>query len=88
MMKNESRCFGRFSSKFLLTSGQPQIIIKRIDNFEENPDQILVKLFFFCNWNINSILAHNFMKLLLLHVYISVKNFDIVFSRKLTQTHN
>ena len=33
---------------------------------------------FICHWNLNSISAHNFMKLSLLRAYISFHNFDIL----------
>ena len=31
-----------------------------------------------CNWNINNITAHNFVKVVLLKVYLSVHNMDIL----------
>ena len=34
--------------------------------------------FSICHWNLNSISAHNFIKLSLLRAYISVRNFDIL----------
>ena len=34
--------------------------------------------FSICHWNLNSISAHNFIKLSPLHAYISVHNFDIL----------
>ena len=31
-----------------------------------------------CHWNLNSICAHNFIKLSLLHAYISINKIDII----------
>ena len=34
--------------------------------------------FFYCHWNLNSIWAHNFLKLSLLRAYITVHEFDVI----------
>ena len=43
------------------------------------PKQNTAKKFSFCHWNLNSIAAHNFPKLLLLKTYNSIHKFDIIF---------
>ena len=42
------------------------------------PKQNTAKKFTICHWNLNSIAAHNFAKLVLLKAYNSVHKFDII----------
>ena len=56
------------------------ITIKLSGDIEENPGpqaKSCVSVFI-CHWNLNSIHAHNFIKLSLLRVYISINKFDII----------
>ena len=47
-------------------------------NSTQDPNRILQKKFSICHWNLNSIAAHNFAKLVLLKAYNSVHKFDII----------
>ena len=42
------------------------------------PKQNTAKKFSICHWNLNSITAHNFAKLVLLKAYDSVHKFDVI----------
>ena len=53
--------------------------IKMSVDVEMNPGPKLSSCkFSICHWNLNSISAHNFIKLFLLRAYISIQNFDIL----------
>ena len=56
------------------------ITIKMSGDIEMNPGPkpSSCNKFSICHWNLNSISAHNFIKLSLLRAYISVHNFDIL----------
>ena len=56
------------------------IRIKMSDDIEINPEPkpSSCNKLFICHWSPNSISAHNFIKLSLLRVYISIHNFDIL----------
>ena len=56
------------------------IHIKLSGNIEKNsgPQSKLHDSFSICNWNLNSISAHNFIKLSLLRAYILINKFDII----------
>ena len=41
-------------------------------------NEILLKYFHFCHWNLNSISSHNYVKISLLKAYITVHKFDII----------
>ena len=42
------------------------------------PDPSYSNSFSFCHWNLNSIAAHNFIKMSLLQAYNSIHRFDII----------
>ena len=42
------------------------------------PDSDYLSSFSFCHWNLNSIAAHNFIKMSLLQVYNAINRFDII----------
>ena len=42
------------------------------------PDPGYLNSFSFCHWNLNSIAAHNFIKMSLLQVYNAINRFDII----------
>ena len=52
-------------------------IIRLSDDIEENPGPKR-NSFSICHWNLNSITAHNYLKVSLLRFYISLHNFDVV----------
>ena len=56
------------------------ITIKLSSDIEENPgpQSKPCNSLYICHWNLNSISAHNFIKLSLLHAHISIKKFDII----------
>ena len=56
------------------------ITIKLSGDIEENPglQSEPCNSLSICHWNLNSIPAHNFIKLSLLHAYISINKFDII----------
>ena len=56
------------------------VTIKMSGDIEMNPEPkpSSCNKFSICHWNLNSISAHNFIKLSLLRAYISVHNFDIL----------
>ena len=56
------------------------IISNRGGDIEKNPGQKpnSSQKFSICQWNLNSISAHNFLKLSLLQAYITVHNSDII----------
>ena len=56
------------------------MIIKRGGDTEENPGPQYnsCQSFFVFHWNLNSICAHNFVKLSLLRAYIAVNQCDIL----------
>ena len=56
------------------------ITIKLSGDIEENqgPQSKSCNSLFICHWNLNSIPAHNFIKLSLLRAYISINKFDII----------
>ena len=58
------------------------ILIILSGDIEENPGPkpSSCDKFFICHWNLNSISAHNFIKISLLRAYISTHNFDILCS--------
>ena len=53
----------------------------RSGNIEENPrpKPNSCRSFAISHWNLNSISAHNFLKLSLIQVYITVHNFDVIY---------
>ena len=55
------------------------IISNRSADIEKNPGPKPnpCQSFSICHWNLNSISAHNFLKLSLLQAYIAVHNFDV-----------
>ena len=52
-------------------------IIRLSGDIEENPGPKR-NSFSICHWNLNSITAHNYLKVSLLRAYISLHNFDVV----------
>ena len=56
------------------------ILTKRSGDIEQNPGPkpSSCQSFSVCHWNLNSILAHNFIKLSPLRPYITVHKFDVV----------
>ena len=54
--------------------------MKRCGDLEENPGPkpSLNQIFSVCHWNLNSISAHNYIKLSLLKAYFSTHRFDII----------
>ena len=56
------------------------ILITVSGDIEKNmgPKSSFCEKFSICHWNLNSISAHNFIKISLLNVYISTHNFDIL----------
>ena len=54
------------------------IISNRSGNIEKNPGPKPSQRFSVCHGNLNSISAHNFLKLSLLRAYITVHNFDVI----------
>ena len=56
------------------------ILITLSGDIEKNtgPKPSSCDKFSICNWNLNSISAHNFIKISLLRAYISTHNFDIL----------
>ena len=57
------------------------LAIKRSGDIEENPGPKLnsCEYLSILHWNLNSISAHNFIKLSLLHAYISINKIDIIY---------
>ena len=55
-------------------------IIRLSGDNEENPGPKCNsnQSFSICHWNLNSITAHNYLKIFLLRAYISLHNFDVV----------
>ena len=55
-------------------------IIRLSGDIEENPGPKCNsnQSFSICHWNLNSITAHNYLKISLLRAYISLHNFDVV----------
>ena len=53
-----------------------EIVLKVNGDIEENPGPKYSskQSFFICHWNLNSIYAHNYIKVSLLRVYISYKS--------------
>ena len=56
------------------------ILTKRSGDIEQNPGPkpSSCQRFSICHWNLNSISAHNFIKLSLLRPYIAIHKFDVV----------
>ena len=57
-----------------------EIVLKLSDDIEENrgPKPSFNQSFSICHWNLNSISAHNYIKLSLLRAYISTHKFDVI----------
>ena len=57
------------------------LAIRRSRDIEENPGRTpnSSECLSICNWNLNSISAHNFIKLSLLRAYISINKIDIIY---------
>ena len=57
-----------------------EIVLKLSGVIEENPrpKPSSNQSFSVCHWNLNSISAHNYMKVSLLRVYISTHKFDVI----------
>ena len=57
------------------------IIFNRNGDIEKNldPSLFLVKVSIFCQWNLNSISSHNFLKFSFLQAYVTVHDFDVFF---------
>ena len=55
-------------------------IVRLSGDIEENPGPRCNsnQSFSVCHWNLNSITAHNYLKISLLRAYISLHNFDVV----------
>ena len=55
-------------------------IMRLSGDIEENrgPERNSNQSFSICHWNLNSITAHNYLKISLLRAYISLHNFDVV----------
>ena len=55
-------------------------IIRLSGDIEEKPGpkRNSNQSFSICHWNLNSITAHNYLKVSLLRAYISLHNFDVV----------
>ena len=58
-----------------------EIVLKLSGDIEENPGPKpgSNQSFSICHWNLNSISAHNYMKVSLLRAYISTHKFDVIF---------
>ena len=56
------------------------ILTKRSGDIEQNPGPkpSSCQCFSICNWDLNSISAHNFIQLSLLRTYIAIHKFDVV----------
>ena len=56
------------------------IIFNRSGDIEKNPGPKpnSYQSFSICHWNLNSITAHNFLKVSLLRAYITVHSFDVI----------
>ena len=56
------------------------IIFNRSGDIEKNPGPMpnSYQSFSICHWNLNSITAHNFLKVSLLRAYITVHSFDVI----------
>ena len=52
-------------------------IVLKLD-VEENPGPKPSSSFCICHWNLNSISAHNYIKLSLLRAYVSTHKFDVI----------
>ena len=57
-----------------------KIVLKLSGGVEENPGpkSSSSQSFSICHWNLNSISAHNYMKLSLLRAYLSTHKFDVI----------
>ena len=55
-------------------------LIRQSDNIEMNPRPKLnpCHSFSICHWNLNSLAAHNYLKVSLLRAYVAIKKFDVV----------
>ena len=55
-------------------------LIKRSGDVEENPGpkRYSAQYLTICHWNLNSIVAHNFIKVALLKTYLSIHEMDIM----------
>ena len=53
------------------------LILSGDDEMNPGPKLISKESFSICHWNLNSITAHNYTKILLLKAYIAVYKFDI-----------
>ena len=58
-----------------------KIAVKRSGDVEENPGRkpSSSQSFSICHWNLNTISAHNYMKLSLLRAYLSTHKFDVIY---------
>ena len=65
------------------------IISNRSGDIEKNsgPKPNCCESFSICHWNLNSILAQNFLKLSLLRAYITVHEFDVICYMRLISIH-
>ena len=65
------------------------IISNRSVDIEKNsgPKPYSCESFSICHWNLNSILAPNFLKLSLLRAYITVHEFDVICYMRLISIH-
>ena len=54
--------------------------MKLCGDVEENPGAkpSSNQIFFICHWNLNSISAHNYIKISLLRVYLSTHKFGVI----------
>ena len=57
-----------------------EIVLKLSSGIEENPEPkpSSNQSFSICHWNLNSISAHNYIKVSLLRAYISTHKFDVI----------
>ena len=55
-------------------------LIRQSDNIEMNPGPKLnpCHSFSICHWNLNSLAAHNYLKVSPLRAYVAIKKFDVV----------
>ena len=54
------------------------LLIRQTGDIEMNPKPNPCHNFSICHWNLNSIAAHNYLKVSLLRAYVAMKKFDLV----------
>ena len=54
------------------------LLIRQSGDTEMNPGPNPCHSFSICHWNLNSLAAHNYLKVSLLRAYVAIKKFDVV----------